>query len=77
VQGVWPWAQPYLDDRARVGARRVGLLDDVATLAGLVSPADLPRFAAGLVRVSLMRSDPLAPGRCDGVKEPPPAQEDS
>jgi endonuclease III len=77
VQGVWPWAQPYLDDRARAGARRVGLPDDVATMAGLVSPADLPRFAAGLVRVSLMRSDPLAPGRCDGVKEPPPAQEDS
>jgi endonuclease III len=62
VQGVWPWVRPYLDDRARAGARRAGLPDDAATLAGLVPAAELPRFAAGLVRVSLvgLRSDPLS-----------------
>jgi endonuclease III len=62
VQGVWPWVRPYLDDRARAGARRVGLPEDGETLAGLVQPQDLTRFAAGLVRVSRVarRSDPLA-----------------
>jgi hypothetical protein len=52
VQAVWPWLRPYLDDRARVGARRVGLPDDAARLAHLVPPGDLARFAAGLVRIS-------------------------
>ena len=52
VQAVWPWVRPYLDDRARAGARRIGLGDDATTLADLVEPADLARFAAGLVRVS-------------------------
>jgi hypothetical protein len=51
VQAVWPWVRPYLDDRARAGARRVGLPDD-DRLAGLVAPDDLARFAAGLVRIS-------------------------
>jgi endonuclease III len=62
VQGVWPWVRPYLDDRARAGARRVGLPEDGETLAGLVQPEDLARFAAGLVRVSRVarQSDPLA-----------------
>jgi endonuclease III len=52
VQGVWPWVRPYLDDRAREGARRVGLPPDGERLAELVAPEDLARFAAGLVRVS-------------------------
>src|SRR6185503_6435165 len=30
VQGVWPWLRPYLDERARAGARRVGLPDGAA-----------------------------------------------
>ena len=51
VQAVWPWVRPYLDDRARAGARRIGLPDD-DRLAGLVEPDDLARFAAGLVRIS-------------------------
>jgi endonuclease III len=51
VQAVWPWVRPYLDDRARAGARRIGLPDDGARLAGLVAPGDLARFAAGLVRI--------------------------
>jgi hypothetical protein len=39
----------------------VGLRDDVPRLAGLVPPEELARFAARLVRVSLMRrnEDPL------------------
>jgi endonuclease III len=52
VQSVWPWVRPYLDDRARAGARRIGLPDDEERLAELVSPGDLARFAAGLVRIS-------------------------
>ena len=60
VQGVWPWVRPYLDDRARSGAIRVGLPDD-GRLAELVEPDDLARFAAALVRVSRAPSaqDPL------------------
>jgi endonuclease III len=63
VQAVWPWARPRLDDRARAGASRVGLPDDPATLAGLVSDDELAPFAAGLVRIALLRgtADPLAP----------------
>jgi hypothetical protein len=62
VQAVWPWVRPYLDDRARVGARRMGLPDDGAQLADLVAPAELARFAAALVRVSRLPAgqDPLA-----------------
>ena len=52
VQAVWPWVRPYLDDRARAGARRIGLPEDGEPLAGLVEPRDLARFAAGLVRIS-------------------------
>jgi endonuclease III len=52
VQAVWPWVRPYLDDRARAGARRVGLPGEAGQLAVLVAPDDLARFAAGLVRVS-------------------------
>jgi hypothetical protein len=61
VQGVWPWVRPYLDDRARSGARRIGLPDDAAQLAELVAAEDLARFAAALVRVSRVPAgrDPL------------------
>ena len=52
VQCVWPWVRPYLDDRARAGAGRIGLPDDEERLAELVAPGDLARFAAGLVRIS-------------------------
>jgi hypothetical protein len=62
AQAVWPWVRPRLDDRARAGAARVGLTDDPATLAGLVSDDELAPFAAGLVRIALLRgtADPLA-----------------
>ncbi|SNR61904.1 endonuclease [Blastococcus mobilis] len=61
VQAVWPWVRPHLDDRARAGARRIGLPDDTAQLAGLVASGDLARFAAGLVRISRLPAgqDPL------------------
>jgi endonuclease III len=61
VQAVWPWVRPYLDDRARAGARRVGLPEDGDRLAELVPPDDLARFAAALVRVSRLppSRDPL------------------
>jgi hypothetical protein len=61
VQAVWPWVRPYLDDRARQGARRAGLPDDAGELAGLVAGDDLARFAAGLVRISRLPAsqDPL------------------
>jgi endonuclease III len=61
VQGVWPWVRPYLDDRARAGARRIGLPDD-ERLVALVEPEDLTRLAAALVRVSRLPSgqDPLS-----------------
>jgi endonuclease III len=61
VQSVWPWVRPYLDDRARSGASRIGLPDD-DRLAELVEPDDLVRFAAGLVRVSRVPAsrDPLS-----------------
>jgi endonuclease III len=61
VQGVWPWVRPFLDDRARAGARRIRLPDEADRLAGLVEPGDLARFAAALVRVSRLPAgrDPL------------------
>jgi endonuclease III len=61
VQAVWSWVRPYLDDRARQGARRIGLSDDDRTLAALVEPEDLGRFAAALVRISRLPAgqDPL------------------
>jgi endonuclease III len=52
VQHVWPWVRPYLDDRARAGAVRLGLPDDEERLADLVEPGALARFAAGPVRIS-------------------------
>ncbi|WP_051717585.1 hypothetical protein [Streptomyces megasporus] len=53
IQGVWPEVAPYLDRRARDGARRLGLPTSTRALAGLVAEEDLPRLAAGLVRAAL------------------------
>lgn len=60
VQSVWPWVRPFLDARALAGAERVGLAPDT-DIAPLVAPDDLARFAAALVRVSLLRgaAEPL------------------
>ena len=54
VQQVWPWVRPYLGERVCAGAGRIGLPEGGDTLADLVAPDDLARFAAGLVRVSLL-----------------------
>ncbi|WP_030904277.1 endonuclease [Streptomyces sp. NRRL F-5126] len=54
VQDVWPEAAPYLDEKARQGAGKVGLPKDTKKLAGLAGD-DPARFAAALVRVALDR----------------------
>ena len=61
AQAVWPWLRPYVDDRALDGAQRVGLPRDAAKLARLVDDNQLADFAAGLVRITLLRAgeDPL------------------
>ncbi|RMI35906.1 HhH-GDP family DNA glycosylase [Streptomyces triticirhizae] len=53
VQAVWPEYAPYVDSRAKEGARRVGLPRSARGLSELVRRADIPRLTAGLVRVSL------------------------
>lgn len=53
AQGVWPELRPSFDRRALDGARRCGLPADARRLAGLVTPDDLPRLAAALVRSTL------------------------
>jgi endonuclease III len=73
AQAVWPWVRPYLDDRARAGARRIGLPEDAEQLAGLVADDELAPFAAGLVRISLLPKgvDPLVPHRSDDAGAAP------
>ncbi|MGP3925067.1 endonuclease [Streptomyces sp. 8N616] len=53
VQGIWPEFAPYIDSKALQGAERVGLPKTPKALARLVKEDDLPRLAAGLVRVAL------------------------
>ncbi|WP_018331714.1 hypothetical protein [Actinomycetospora chiangmaiensis] len=53
VQAVWPEFRPHLDGKATDGAKAVGLPQDAAELADLVSGDDLARFAAALVRAGL------------------------
>ncbi|KNE79439.1 MULTISPECIES: hypothetical protein [Streptomyces] len=53
VQGVWPEVRPHIDGKALDGAARLGLPDTPGALARLVAEEDLPRLAAGLVRVAL------------------------
>lgn len=53
AQAVWPQLRPYLDRRAREGARRLDLPTDPERLADLVPSGDLARFSAALVRVTM------------------------
>ncbi|MFD0135791.1 hypothetical protein ACFVIL_17745 [Streptomyces sp. NPDC127159] len=53
VQGVWPEFAPYIDDKARDGARRLGLPTAPGKLGGLVDDRELPRLADGLVHTAL------------------------
>jgi hypothetical protein len=52
VQGVWTAIRPFFDPLALRGAEALSLPTDPDELARLVSPDDLPRFAAALVRVA-------------------------
>ena len=74
AQAVWPWVRPYLDERARAGARRIGLPEGAEQLAGLVADSELAQFASGLVRISLLpeRVDPLEPDQSDEPGAAPP-----
>jgi hypothetical protein len=55
VQLAWPELYPFADRKALQAAARLGLEGDAQALADHVSRKDFPRFAAGLVRVSLAR----------------------
>src|SRR5699024_4117547 len=60
VQVIWPDIGPYFDKKAMQGAQKVDLPTDAGELAELVDVQDLPRLAAGLVRIALDKSeDPL------------------
>src|SRR5699024_3706922 len=52
VQGIWPDIGPYFDKKAMQGAQKVDLPTDAGELAELVDVQDLPRLAAGLVRIA-------------------------
>jgi hypothetical protein len=53
VQTTWPEVAPFFDERARDGAKRLGLPSSPGRLAALVAERDLTRLAAALVRVAL------------------------
>jgi endonuclease III len=53
VQTTWREVAPFFDQRARDGAKRLGLPSSPGRLAGLVAERDLARLAAALVRVAL------------------------
>ncbi len=52
VQDVWTWARPFFDDRAKAGARALGLPGDPDKLSAL-APRSNARLAAALVRSAL------------------------
>jgi hypothetical protein len=55
AQAIWRELAPTVDERARRGAKSLGLPSSVRGVAGLVDPAELPRLVAALVRVTLDR----------------------
>ena len=52
VQAVWPGISPYLDDRVKQGAQRIGLPEGRLTDVASKSAHDAAALAAGLVRLS-------------------------
>jgi hypothetical protein len=52
VQDVWTWVRPHFDDKALLGARRLGLPTDPAQL-GKLSGGHPAELAAALVRAKL------------------------
>jgi hypothetical protein len=55
AQGVWEELRPAFDERALKAAGELGLPGTPDGLAALVTPGELPRLAAALVRVALAR----------------------
>jgi endonuclease III len=55
AQGAWSELSPYVDDRTRDEAKKLGLPTDPQALAGLVKDEDVPRLVAALVRARLER----------------------
>lgn len=53
VQGIWPEAFPYADDRVIRAAKTLGLPTNLSKLSQVVSRKDFPRLASGLIRVDL------------------------
>lgn len=53
VQSIWPGVRPFFDDRALSGAGKARLPEDATSLAKLVAPGDMARFATALVRLDL------------------------
>ncbi|MGQ3684671.1 MAG: hypothetical protein ACUBOA_06655 [Candidatus Loosdrechtia sp.] len=53
VQIAWEELFPFADQRALVGAKNLGLTDNVRILADLAGSYDFPRLVAALVRVQL------------------------
>lgn len=53
VQAVWPDIAPFLDDKARQGAKRAGLPSSHDELAALVPRSQLAALAAACVRAAL------------------------
>lgn len=50
VQGAWDEVYPFVDQRARSGARALGLPENPQKLAALADRKSFPRLAAALVR---------------------------
>ncbi|MGI9155960.1 MAG: endonuclease [Marmoricola sp.] len=55
VQGVWPEAAPFFDDRALAAAKGLGLPKDPDALAALAPRGKVAQRAAALVRVDRER----------------------
>jgi len=81
LRGVWPGADPPLDERAAAAARHLGLasvLPGVAGLAGLAAACglDVRDLEAGLVRLELIHGRAMArcPGGpdCTALRQPSP-----
>jgi hypothetical protein len=53
VQAVWDEVRPFVDRRARAGAKTLGLPDDPQALLRLVDDRDFPRLVAALLRAKL------------------------
>jgi endonuclease III len=53
AQAAWEELVPYVDERARETAMRLGLPTDSRELAGMVDRRDVPRLVAALVRTRL------------------------